>query len=105
MSKRKRCDPALALGRDSLYEKDTWDERFKKWRETSPPVEQVLVSNSVHLGATTAMRCVELAKVQLHRYKETYITLQKAAKGYKKVRFVFYLAVDTKSDLKKVSSK
>ncbi|KXJ29096.1 uncharacterized protein LOC110252352 [Exaiptasia diaphana] len=86
LSKRKRCDPALALGRDSLYEKDTWDECFKKWRETSPPVEQVLVSNSVHLGATTAMRCVELAKVQLHRYKETYITLQKAAKGYKKIK-------------------
>lgn len=31
------------------------------------------------------MRCVELAKLQLHRYKETYVTLQKAAKGYKKV--------------------
>ncbi|KAK3704545.1 hypothetical protein QZH41_018264 [Actinostola sp. cb2023] len=98
LSKRNTRDPALALGRDSLYQKDTWDKCFQEWRETSPPIEQVIVSNSLHLGASAAMRCVEIAKLQLHRYKETYITLQKAAKGYKKLKQKLIKEKHRKSD-------
>jgi hypothetical protein len=88
LKERNMRDPSLALGRDSLFEEDTWDACFREWRESSPPVERVIASNSLHLSATAAMRCVEIAKLQLYRYKETYFTLQKAAKGYRKVSYL-----------------
>ncbi|XP_031553252.1 uncharacterized protein LOC116290374 [Actinia tenebrosa] len=86
LRERNMNDPALALGRDNAFEEGTWSACFDEWRESSSPVERVIASNSLHLGARAAMRCVDLAKLQLHRYKETYCTLQKAALGYRKIK-------------------
>ncbi|XP_032234122.1 uncharacterized protein LOC116616226 [Nematostella vectensis] len=89
LNKRVHSDPCVALGRDGLYNKEVWDERFRDFGGSCPqmdPVDHVVRTNSHHLGASAAMRCVELAEDQLKRYTETFMTLQKAAYSLKKMK-------------------
>ena len=85
LNKAEIHDPVLALGRDNLYDEEIWDECFQDWTSPTPSFLHTVQSNSSFLGASTAMRTVEVAETQCKKYMNTFRSLEKMAYSYKKV--------------------
>ena len=78
-------DPVLALERDQLYNEETWNEFLQDWASPTPPFLHTVQNNSSFLGASTALRTVEIAETQCKKFKNTFLSLEKMAYAYKKV--------------------
>lgn len=86
LNRREHHDPVLALGRDNIYEEDLWEEHFEEWESGKhSSFDHVVKSNAGQLCAVAAMRTIKMAEEQQEKYLQTYRSLQKTCKNYKKV--------------------
>ena len=86
LNRREHHDPLLALGRDNIYEEDLWEEHFEEWESGKhSSFDHVVKSNAGQLCAVAAMRTIKMAEAHHEKYLQTYKSLQKTGKNYKKV--------------------
>ena len=85
LNRKEHHDPVLALGRDSIYEEELWEEHFEEWESGKNSFDHVVKSNASQLCAVAAMRTIEMAHAQHEKYIKTYKSLEKTGRSYRKV--------------------